>query len=142
MSPLLLLLIRLAGFGQIALAAGSLAIPRVLSWREETGKLRPLTRKVFWMYAAYILGMNLSLGVLSAVGPAWLADGAPLAAAVTGFAAIYWGGRLACQFLVLDRRDAPRGAKFVAAEIMLVSLFVFFTGVYGWAVVENLRRLM
>jgi hypothetical protein len=141
MSSLLILLIRIAGFAQIALAAGSLAIPRVLGWREETSKLRPLTRRVFWMYAAYILGMNLSLGVLSAFGPAWLADGTPLAVAVSGFIAVYWGARLASQFLVLDRRDAPRGAKFVAAEIVLVSLFVFFTGVYGWAVIKNLRRL-
>jgi hypothetical protein len=49
---------------------------------------------------------------------------------------------LACQFLVLDRRDAPRGKKFIFAEVVLVSLFVFFTGVYAWAVVENLRRMM
>jgi hypothetical protein len=76
------------------------------------------------------------------VGPAWLTDGSPLAAAVTGFIAVYWGARLASQFLVLDRRDAPRGAKFVAAEMALVLLFVFFTGVFGWAAVENLRRLL
>lgn len=36
-----------AGLGQLALAAGSLALPRVLGWRTETAKLRPLTRHVF-----------------------------------------------------------------------------------------------
>ena len=46
--------IRLAGAAQLALALASLAIPSVLGWREETRKLRPLTRQVFWTYAAYI----------------------------------------------------------------------------------------
>jgi len=43
-----------AGVGQLALIVASLAIPRVLRWREETAKLRPLTRQVFWTYAIYI----------------------------------------------------------------------------------------
>jgi hypothetical protein len=134
-------LIRLAGFGQIALAMGSLAIPKVLSWREETAKLRPLTRQIFWTYAGYIFFTNLSFGLLSAAGPRWLADGSPLAAAVTGFIAVYWAARLLIQFLCLDRRDAPRGSFFIAAEVVLVTLFVCFTAVYACAAVENLRIL-
>ena len=43
----------LAGAGQLLLAAGSLAIPRLLRWSEQLAKVRPLTRQVFWTYAGY-----------------------------------------------------------------------------------------
>jgi hypothetical protein len=133
-------LIHLAGVGQIALALGSLAIPRVLHWREETARLRPLTRQVFWTYAGYIWLTNLSFGILSAARPHWLLDGSPLAAATSGFIAVYWGARLALQFFYFDRRDAPQGVFFIFAEAVLVLLFAFFTGVYGWAVLANLSK--
>ncbi len=139
MSATLPLLIRLAGAGQIVLAVGSLAIPRVLCWQAETAKLRPLTRQVFWTYAAYIWFTNLSFGVVSLVGPSWLVDGSPLAAGVSGFIAVYWGARVAIQFFYFDRRDAPQGVRFLAAEAVLVMLFVGFTGVYSWALIENLH---
>src|SRR5271165_4968232 len=99
------LLIFLAGVGQIVLAAGSLAIPRVLDWRADTARLRPLTRQVFWTYAAYIWTTNLSFGLLSALAPRALLDGSPLAAAVTGFIALYWSARLVVQFTYFDRSD-------------------------------------
>jgi hypothetical protein len=58
----------LAGIGQIALALGSLAIPRVLGRREETRRLTRLTRQVFWTYSIYIWGTNVCMGALSALG--------------------------------------------------------------------------
>ena len=53
-----------AGAGQLLLAAGSLAIPRVLRWREDVARLRPLTRQVFWTYAWYIWTTNVCFGGL------------------------------------------------------------------------------
>src|SRR5205814_4625198 len=76
------LAVRLAGAGQLALAAGSLAIPRILRWSEDTAKLRPLTRQIFWVYAAYILSFHVAFGLLSVLAPHWLLDGSPLAGAV------------------------------------------------------------
>ena len=58
-------LVLLAAIGQLVLIVASLAIPRVLGWRAETAKLRPLTRQVFWTYAAYIWATNLSFGLVS-----------------------------------------------------------------------------
>jgi hypothetical protein len=40
-------LVRFAGAGQLGLALGSLAIPAVLGWKEETQRLGKLTRSVF-----------------------------------------------------------------------------------------------
>src|SRR5436190_13164861 len=101
------LLIVLAGIGQLLLAGASLALPRVLHWHEQTAKLRPLTRQIFWTYAAYIWTTNVSFGLLSVIGPDWLLDQSPLAVAVTGFITLYWGARLVIQFAVFDRTDVP-----------------------------------
>ncbi len=126
-----------AGVGQLIVALGSLRIPFVLRWREDVASLRPLTRQVFWTYAGYIWATNVSFGVVSLIGSAWLLDGSPLAAAVTGFVTLYWLARIVIQFTYFDRSDAPSGALFVVAEIGLVAMFVAFTAVYGYAVVLN-----
>lgn len=132
--------VRLAGLGQLALAAASTAIPRLLQWRKETAALRPLLRQLFWIYAGYILCFHVAFGLLSALAPGWILDGSGLAAAVSGFIATYWGARLALQFTVLDRSDAPTGPWFRLAEAALVSLFVFLTATYAWAFLANLSR--
>ena len=124
-------LVTLAGLGQLALAAASLAIPRTLGWRAETARLRPLTRQVFWTYAAYIWGTNVSFGLLSALRPAWLCDGAPLARAVAAFIALYWGARVGVQFFYYDRAAAPPGRLYKLAEAAMVALFAALALVYG-----------
>ncbi len=132
-------LLMAAGLGQLALAAASLAIPRALGWREDTARLQPLTRQVFWVYAAYIWCFHICFGLLSLLAPDWLLDRTPLAAAVCGFIALYWGARLVLQFALLDRRSAPTGFKFRAAEAALVTLFAYLVAVYGAALVSHLR---
>jgi hypothetical protein len=121
----------LAGLGQLALALASLAIPRVLRWREETAKLRPLTRQVFWTYAAYIVSFHVAFGLVSSLAPELLLDRTPLARMVAGFIAVYWGVRLSLQFFCFDRSERPRGALGKLSEAALVALFVFLTVVYA-----------
>lgn len=133
-------LILVAGIGQLLLIVASLAIPRVLGWRDETAKLRPLTRQVFWTYAIYIWCTNLAFGLVS-LRPDWLLDGAPLAACVTGFITAYWIGRLAIQFFYFDRSDAPQGRHVQVAEVALVTLFVYLSAVYAFALLANLGVL-
>jgi hypothetical protein len=123
--------VRVAGAGQLFLAACSLAIPRILRWPEDTAKLRSLTRQIFWVYAGYILGFHIAFALLSLLAPQWLLDGTPLAGAVAGFIAVYWGVRLTLQFTIIDRRDAPDGKLIRAAEVALVSLFVGLTFTYA-----------
>lgn len=133
------LLLRLAGAGQLALAAASLAIPRELGWWEETARLSPLTGRVFWLYAAYIWGFNVSFGLVSLFAPGWLLDPSPLAAAVSGFMAAYWGVRLIAQFAWLAPGARPPGARYRLAEAALVGLFVYLAGVYAATLVHDLR---
>jgi len=126
-----------AGVGQLALILASLAIPHVLRWREETAKLRPLTRQVFWTYAIYIWCTNLAFGLVS-LRPDWLLDRTPLAGCVTGFIAAYWVGRVLIQFFYFDRSDAPPGLLVRIAEVLLVGLFVYLSLVYAAAFLLNL----
>jgi hypothetical protein len=129
-------LLMLAGIGQLLLALGSLTLPRILGWREETARLRPLTGQVFWTYAGYIWTTNVCFGVVSLAAPGWLLDGSPLARAVAGYITAYWAARLAVQFFYFDRSAAPAGALYRVAETALVTLFVFLVGVYGYAAVS------
>ena len=124
-------LLILAGLSQLALATGSLAIPSILGWRADTAKLRPLTRQVFWTYAAYICATNLAFGLISTLAPEALLDGSLLARSVAGFVCAYWGARVLVQFALYDRGDAPSGAFFRLAEGVLVALFLGWTLLYG-----------
>jgi len=124
-----------AGLAQILLCMASLAIPRILHWREDLAQLRALTRHVFWTYAAYILGPNGAFGLVSSLAPQGLLDGTGLARAVAGFIAVYWGARLAVQFFYFDRRSGPQGSPFKLAEAVLVTLFIGLAAVYTAAAI-------
>lgn len=129
-----------AGVGQLALVAGSLVIPRLLNWKTELRNLSTLMRRLFWVYAGYILATNLCFGLLSTFAPGWLTDETPLAAAVTGFIAVYWGARLIVQFACF-RHFAPRGTIYRVGEEGLVTLFVSLTAVYGYAFALHLLNV-
>jgi hypothetical protein len=123
----------LCGVGQLGLALGSLALPRVLDWRADTAKLQPLTRKVFWTYAGYIWATNVCFGVVSVAAPGALLDGSLLARAVAGYITAYWGARVLIQLFYFDRADAPQGFRYRVAEGALTLFFVGLTAVYGYA---------
>ena len=132
-------LLLLAGVGQIGLAIGSLWIPKALRWPAQLKNVEPLTRQVFWTYAAYILVSHLCFGVLAIFGRHWLVDGSPLAACVCAFIAVWWLARIVLQFTAFDRSAAPEGTFYKLAEAVLVAAFVFFGGVHSFAAWLNLQ---
>ena len=76
------------------------------------------------------------MGLLSALAPGWLLARTPLARAVAGYIAAYWGARLAIQFLYFDRSAAPKGAFFAAGEAALVLLFAALAAVYSFTAID------
>jgi len=120
----------IAGLGQIALALASLLLPRILRWPDQLRQLQPLLRRIFWVYAAYILGTNLCLGTLSALAPQLLLDRSALARCVGGYAFLYWGARLCIQF-VWFRGAAPKGLGYALADAAVTLGFALCTAVYG-----------
>ena len=127
----------LAGISQIILVFGSLAIPKVLNWKGELKKVQTLIKQMFWIYAAYILVINLCFGLLSVFAFTELTDKSLLAKVITGFIAVYWISRVLIQFLYFDRESFPAGILNRIAEVMLVTLFVVLSAVYSWAFYVN-----
>jgi hypothetical protein len=132
-------IVRAAGLGQLVLAVASTALPHLLDWRGQVAVLRPLLRRIFWIYAGYVLAIHVAFGLVSSIAPRWLLDGSGLAGAVTGFMALYWAVRIVLQFTVIDRADAPGGPWFRVGEAALVLLFAALTATYGAAFAWNLR---
>jgi hypothetical protein len=130
-----------AGAAQLILVVASLAIPRLLDWKSDLATLRPLTRQVFWTYAAYIWVTNLSFGLISTMAPELLLDRSPLARLVCGFIAVYWAARVVIQFAYFDRAGAPKGRFFVLGETALVTFFVGLAIVYGGLAARDVGTL-
>lgn len=132
-------LIFISGLGQLALVVGSLAIPRLLHWKEELSQIPTLLiRQIFWVYSAYIWAINLSFGLLSTFAPTWLLERTPLAGSVSGFIALYWTSRFLIQIFYFDRSSVPRKSFYILAELTLSLLFVFLSIAYGTVAYFNL----
>lgn len=138
MNDYLIIALRLAGIGQIVLVLASLAIPRCLQWKDGLAGLRPLLRQMFWTYAVYITGVHAFAGVVSLVAADELVAGGFVSGAVCLLMTLWWGARVGIQFFYFDRTDVPDTFWNKMAEVGLVSLFVYLTIVYGWAVMVNL----
>ncbi|MBL4674617.1 MAG: hypothetical protein JKY70_00160 [Mucilaginibacter sp.] len=134
-------IVRLAGVGQLMLALGSIMVPKVLKWPQELAKVEPMIKRLFWVYAVYILVINCSFGLLSLFMSEQLTNATPLASAVSGFIAVYWISRLSIQFLYFDRSNFPKGIWPIAGEVVLVTAFVFFGVVYSYLFYFDFNRI-
>jgi len=133
-------LVMIGGLGQLALILGSVAIPRVMRWKEELSALpSPLFRQMFWVYSIYIWATNLCFGLLSTLAPAWLLQKTPFAAAVSGFIALYWISRFFIQIFYFDRSVVKTSFLFQWAEWALMGLFLFLAFTYSAATYFNLN---
>ena len=134
-------LIWYAGLAQIALVLGTLAVPAILNWKLELAKVQPLIKQMFWVYAAYIMVINLCFGLVSVFDYRELTNHSHLSVLVTGFIAVYWISRVFIQFLYFDRAYFPNGKWHQLGEAALVSLFVFLSIVYSYAAYLNYKAI-
>jgi hypothetical protein len=142
MSPdLMEIVIFWCGVAHFGLCLGSLFIPRALNWKMHLSTLPVLMRQMFWTYAGYILGINLTFGVISVFGAGELLHHTFLARAVTLLIGIYWLTRLAVQFFYFDRSMAPKGFFFLVGEIFLIGLFLVFAVSYLASFLINIQWL-
>lgn len=129
--------ILLCGFGHIILSIASTVIPKALHWNTELKKLPPLLRQMFWTYAAYILVINASFGIVSIIGTDDLINKSFLSKSITLFIGMYWLARIIIQFTYFDKTNAPKGIIFTLGEVALVIVFILFTLVYFTAFLYN-----
>jgi len=133
--------IHLAGLAQIALVIGSMMIPRILNWKAALEEVQTLIKQMFWTYAAYILVINLSFGLISVFAFKDLTNGSFLASAICGFIAVYWISRVLIQFFYFDRKSFPTGIWNKLAEAVLVAIFLLLSVVYSIAFYYNYQQL-
>ena len=131
-------LVMIAGAGLLFMVIATMAAPKVLKWKEDTAKLRPLTRQIFWTYMNYIFVTNLCIGLLSLCAPELLLRDDPLTTLVAGYIFVYWGARLVLQFTYMDKSDKPPGLFFKFCEYGFNTLFVYFAMVYGYLFIGKL----
>ena len=123
-------LVLTAGLVQLGIALSSLALPRMLGWREQIARLEPLTAHVFWTYAAYIFCTNLFFAGISIFATDLLTEGTPLARIVCGFITAYWGARVLIQLFAYSG-SKPSGWFYKLADVGFLLAFAFLTAVYG-----------
>jgi hypothetical protein len=135
--PLDELLIMGAGIGQLVLVVAGCCIPFVLDWRKSLAPLDPLNRQLYRTYGAYILGANMFFALICLLDPSALVSGTFLAKAFSIYLTIYWLVRLALNFVYFDRSFAPQTWWAVWGERVLLVVFTYLIGVYGYAAYTN-----
>ncbi len=118
-------LLWLAGWGHFLVLCASFQVPRRLGWHEELSRLRPLNRKLLWVYGGFIVGMITSFGVLLLRLHPFILARETGALHVVGFAAVFWTARLVVDAIVFEHSDWPEGPDMVVGHTMLTSLFIF-----------------
>ncbi|NQZ60055.1 MAG: hypothetical protein HRT88_21600, partial [Lentisphaeraceae bacterium] len=68
-------LIFTAGLIQVSILSASLLVPFVMQYNNALAVLKPMVRKLMWVYAVYLAGTVLFLGLLSTLYPADLLSG-------------------------------------------------------------------
>ncbi len=135
-------LIWIGGLVHFGIVAAALFVPRVMNWRELLATIHPFMRRLFWVYAAFIMMVNAWFGALSLLQPHALASGTPLARLVCGFIALYWLARLAVQFFVFDISPPVRHRFFRVGYHCLTVAFIYLAAVYGWAAAYPWKEIL
>lgn len=135
MNALVLLLV-LAGILHLCITTAGLVMTLVLDWRRSLAPLCGLTRHIIWTHAGFVLLCIVGFGAISLLAAPSLASGAPLARAVSGFIALFWGIRLLIQFFLFDARPYLTNRWLAAGYHGLTVVFGYFVLVYGMAAIH------
>ena len=130
-------LLWLAGCGHFLVLAASFQVPHRLGWHKELQLLRPLNRKLLWVYGGFIVGMITSFGALILKLRPLMLAGETGALYLLGLIAVFWSARLVVDAIVFEHDDWPQGPEFIVGHTMLTSLFIFITGICWWVVLSH-----
>ena len=130
---LLPFLLQAAGVGQIALALAHAAFPKRLQWPEETARMSPVNRQIFWVHTYFVVLTVLLMGVLSLFYARALLTPSPLTHPILAGYVIFWSFRLFCQFFVY-KSDLWRGKRLETfVHVLFTFLWSGLTALYAVA---------
>jgi hypothetical protein len=127
------ILLILAGALHLCITSAGVVMTFVLDWRKTLATLTALTRHIIWVHGLFVLLTIIAFGAVSLLRAGDLASGAPLARAICGFIALFWGVRLMIQFFLFDARPFLTRRLLAVGYHGLTVVFVYFTLVYGFA---------
>ena len=108
---------------QLLVAAANVPAKRILSLETDLAKLTPMVRQIYRVQHAYIVGLLVFFAAISPL----LASRGPLAAALSGMLALFWGARLLVQRLYYDplvrRRHRAADVFFTLVFSALAAIF-------------------
>jgi len=133
MDPILLL--RLAGLAHLISLTAMIYAPINLCWDEELARLPHLVRQMCHVYQAYTGVTIAALGLVSLFCAPDLASGTPLARAVCGYIALFWGARLALQRIYAFAPHLTTPLLRLGYH-SLTFLFIAFTTLYTWLAIR------
>jgi hypothetical protein len=122
--------IRLAGLAQLGVLVASALVPSRLNWRSELASLSRLNRQMHWVYGGYIVLSILAFALISLFHAEELAARSGLARGFCVYIAVFWGIRVALQF-VFDVQAHLTAWWLKLGYHTLTVLFVAFTVLYG-----------
>jgi hypothetical protein len=94
--------LRIAGALQIILALLHFYFPFRFRWQEDTAKLSPLNRQIFWVHTFFIMLIMILFGLLSCFATDELIASGRLPRLILGGISFFWLVRLVFQFFVYD----------------------------------------
>lgn len=132
MQELMPKLIFLAGVGQLGVLIASALVPFQLKWKTELAVLSRLHRQMYWVYGGYVVLAIAAFGLISLFNARDLANGSGLARSLCGYIAVFWGVRLALQW-VFDVKGYISTWWLRLGYYALTILFASFTLLFGFA---------
>jgi hypothetical protein len=121
-----------AGVGQLGVLVASALVPFRLNWREELRCLSRLHRQMYWVYGGYVVLSIIAFAAISILNASELASGTGLARGFCAYVAVFWGIRVALQF-IFDVKQHLTAWWIKIGNIVLTLMFVAFTIIYAWA---------
>ena len=124
-------LIFVGGLLHFGILVASALVPKVLDWKSSLARLDGLSRQLVWVHGAFVVLVIVGFGAVSVLFAAELAARTPLARAVCGFIAVFWGARLLVQFVFFDAQPYLKSGWLKAGYHGLTAVFAYHVVVYS-----------
>ena len=108
----------------------SFQVPHQLKWKTDLASLRPLNRKLLWVYGGVTVYTIVAFATMTLLLHNEMLRGDRSAIAIAIFIAVYWLIRIVVDFTYFSPSDWPKGKQFVVGHILLTALFTFLSATY------------
>jgi hypothetical protein len=121
-----------AGVLQWLIAFSNAFAARLFRYRENMAKVTPFVREVFIVQNVYIMATVATFGVICILFAPELTGQSALGRFLSGFLAIFWGGRIIIQLFFYDK-DVKRSRPI--ANVAFLATFIYLSGLFAIAAI-------